>query len=317
MLASIHCYPVKGCRAVDLDRAAVEPWGLAGDRRWLIVDDDCQFITQRKHPALARVVVTAGPGADITITADGHPPLHVTAPDDTAELLKVTVWRSTILAAAAGPDADGWFSGYLGQPVRLVYLDDPTRRAVNPDYGRDGDTVSFADGYPLLLTNAGSLDQLNQWLAETGAPPVPMNRFRPNVVVAGYPPWAEDGWTGRRIRIGAVDFRIAKPCARCVVTTTDQTTGERGGQPLKMLAARRRFGQDLVFGQNLIPDSPGHIRIGDPTEIILFRRNISRPRLNIRAIVLREFARDNELREQIQASLITSEEGPANGRRSS
>ena len=279
MLAEIHVYPVKGCRALDLDQAAVEPWGLAGDRRWLIVDDDCQFITQRKHPSLARVVITPGPGADITIEADGHPRLPVPAPDDTADQLKVTVWRSTILAAAAGPAADAWFSRYLGQPVRLVYLDDPTRRAVNPEYGRDGDTVSFADGYPLLLASASSLDQLNQWLTDSGDPAIPMNRFRPNVVVAGYPPWAEDGWTGRVIRIGAVRFRVAKPSARCVVTTTDQATGERGGQPLKMLAARRRFGQDLVFGQNLIPDSPGHIRIGDHTEIILFRRNISRPSL--------------------------------------
>jgi len=291
MLASLHIYPVKGCRAVDLDRAVVEPWGLAGDRRWLIVDADCQFITQRKHPALARVVITPGPGADVTVSSDGYPPLPVAAPDESAELLKVTVWRSTVLAAAAGDEADAWFSAYLGEPVRLVYLDDPTRRAVDPDYGQDGDTVSFADGYPLLLTSTESLDQLNQWLTAAGHQPVPMNRFRPNVVVSGYPPWAEDRW--RRIRIGPVSFRVAKPCARCVVTTTDQTTGERGSQPLRMLAARRRFGKNLVFGQNLIPDFPGYIRVGDPIEIILFARNITRSRLNIRPIVLSTFSRDN------------------------
>jgi hypothetical protein len=291
MLASLHIYPVKGCRAVDLDQAVVEPWGLTGDRRWLIVDADCQFITQRKHPALARVVITPGPGADITVMSDGYRPLRVAAPDDFAELLKVTVWRSTVLAAAAGPAADAWFSAYLGEPVRLVYLDDPTRRAVDPEYGADGDTVSFADGYPLLLTSADSLDQLNQWLSDAGHQPVPMNRFRPNVVATGYPPWDEDRW--RRIRIGEVFFRVAKPCARCVVTTTDQTTGERGSQPLKMLAARRRLRQDLVFGQNLIPDSPGRIQVGDPIEVILFPRNISRSRLNIRPIVPGDFAGDN------------------------
>jgi uncharacterized protein YcbX len=291
MLASLHIYPVKGCRAVDLDRAAVEPWGLAGDRRWLIVDADFQFMSQRKHPALARVGISPGPDADIAVSSDGFPPLRVKAPDDRAELLKVTVWRSTVLAAAAGDEADAWFSRYLGEPVRLVYLDDPTRRAVDPSYGADGDTVSFADGYPLLLTSAGSLGQLNQWLTEAGHQPVPMNRFRPNVVVSGFGPWAEDRW--RRIRIGSVRFRVAKPCGRCVVTTTDQASGERGGQPLKILAARRRFGQDLVFGQNLIPDSPGHIRIGDPIEIILFGRNISRSRLNMRPIVPSIFSRDN------------------------
>jgi uncharacterized protein YcbX len=265
MLASVHIYPLKGCRAVDLDEAVVEPWGLAGDRRWLLVGADGQFITQREHPALARLVVTYGPGADITVSSAGYRALSVAAPHEGAELLKVTVWRSTVLAAAAGPEADAWFAAYLGQPVRLVWLDDPTRRAVNPEYSLDGDVVSFADGYPLLLTTTGSLGQLGQWLTEAGDQPVPMNRFRPNVVVSGYEPWAEDRW--RRIRIGAVSFRVAKPCARCVVTTTDQATGERGRQPLRMLARHRRFGKNLVFGQNLIPDSPGLIRVGDPMEV--------------------------------------------------
>jgi uncharacterized protein YcbX len=280
-LASVHIYPLKGCRGIDLGEAAVEPWGLAGDRRWLLVDSDFRFVSQREHASLARLAVRYGPGADITVSSDGYPSLWVPTPGEAAgpatagassgspapELLKVTVWRSTVLATAAGPEADAWFSGYLGEAVRLVYLDDPTRRAVDPGFGRDGDVVSFADGYPLLLTNTGSLDQLGQWLAAEGERPVPMNRFRPNVVVTGFDPWAEDRW--RRIRIGAVSFRVAKPCGRCVVTTTDQTTGERGSQPLKILGVKRRFGQNLVFGQNIIPDSPGPglIRVGDPVEI--------------------------------------------------
>ncbi len=263
-LASIHIYPLKGCRGVDLGAAAVEPWGLAGDRRWLLVDSDCQFISQREHASLARIVVTDGPGAGITVASDGYPPLRA-RPASEPEMLKVSVWRSTVLAAAAGPEADAWFSAYLGEPVRLVYLDDPTRRAVDPEFGADGDVVSFADGYPLLLTSTGSLGQLGEWLTEAGEQPVPMNRFRPNVVVTGFGPWAEDQW--RRIRIGPVSFRVAKPCARCVVTTTDQITGERGRQPLKILGRKRRFGQNLVFGQNLIPDSCGVIRVGDPVEI--------------------------------------------------
>ncbi|HEY5017411.1 MAG TPA: MOSC N-terminal beta barrel domain-containing protein [Streptosporangiaceae bacterium] len=265
MLASVHIYPLKGGRAVDLDEAVVEPWGLAGDRRWLLVDADGQFITQREHPALARLVVSYGPRAGITVSSDGYRSLSVAAPVDSPELLKVTVWRSTVLAAAAGPEADSWFSGYLGEPVRLVWLDDPTRRAVDPEFGAEGDVVSFADGFPLLVTSSASLGQLGEWLAADGDLPVPMNRFRPNVVVSGYEPWDEDRW--RRIRIGAVSFRVAKPCGRCVVTTTDQATGERGRQPLRMLARRRRFGKSLVFGQNLIPDSPGLIRVGDPMEV--------------------------------------------------
>jgi uncharacterized protein YcbX len=265
MLASVHIYPLKGCRAVDLDESVVEPWGLAGDRRWLLVDSGCRFVSQREHPALARLVITCGPGADITASCDGYPTMRITVPGESPELLKVTVWGATVLAAAAGTEADAWFSEYLGEKVRLVYLDDPTRRAVDPGYGADGDVVSFADGYPLLLTNAGSLDQLGEWLTTAGDQPVPMNRFRPNVVVSGDEPWAEDRW--RRIRIGSVSFRVAKPCGRCVVTTTDQTTGVRGTQPLRILAARRRFGKKLVFGQNIIPDSAGLIRVGDPVEV--------------------------------------------------
>jgi len=175
-------------------------------------------------------------------------------PGGLPELLKVIVWGSTVLAAAAGPAEDAWLSAYLGEPVRLVWLDDPTRRPVNPEYGEYGDVVSFADGYPLLLTTDCSLHQLGEWLTAAGDQPVPMNRFRPNVVVSDYQPWAED--RRRRIRIGSVSFRVVKPCDRRMVTTTDQTTGERGRRPLRMLAARRRFGNGLLFGQNIIPDSP-------------------------------------------------------------
>ena len=280
-LASIHIYPLKAGRAVDLSESAVEPWGLAGDRRWLVVDGAGRFVSQREEPALARVTAAyPAAGADqlaggpplptdaITLSAAGHPPLKVTMPwaaDDT-EMVPVAVWESRVRAAAAGKEADDWLGRLLGRDVRLVYLDDPTRRPVDQDYGDPGDRVSFADGYPLLLTSAGSLEALGGWLAEDGHPPVPMNRFRPSVVVAGARAWAEDGW--RRIRIGTVTFRAAKPCGRCVVTTIDQATGQRGRQPLELLGRRRRFGQELVFGQNLIPDAPGSIRVGDPVEVL-------------------------------------------------
>ncbi len=268
-LASVHIYPVKSVRAVDLQQARVEPWGLAGDRRWLIVEDTGRFITQRTDPALARVVAEyAGPGDSLTVSAAGYPRLVVPPPAEErgADMLWVTVWSSKVRAAAAGARADAWFSDYLGRPVRLVYLDDPTRRQVDPEFGAPDDRVSFADGYPLLLTTTGSLDALGRWLIAAGQPAVPMTRFRPNVVVTGSPPWAEDGW--RRIRIAAVTFRVAKPCGRCVVTTTDQETGERGRQPLAMLGRRRRFGQNLVFGQNIIPEAPGTIRVGDRVEVV-------------------------------------------------
>jgi MOSC domain-containing protein len=267
-VASLHIYPVKAGRAVDLAEAQVEPCGLAGDRRWLVVDPDGGFITQRTEPALALVCARYAAAGSLHLSADGQPPLTVPAPAEGlgAEMLWVSVWRSKVRAAAAGSQADAWFSRFLGRPVRLVHLDDPTRRQVDPEFGAPDDRVSFADGYPLLLTTMGSLDALGQWLIEAGYPAVPMNRFRPSVVVAGCAPWAEDGW--RRIRIGPVTFRVVKPCGRCQVTTIDQQTAARGRQPLAMLGQRRRFGQQLVFGQNMIPDGTGTIRAGDQVRIL-------------------------------------------------
>jgi hypothetical protein len=202
------------------------------------------------------------------VSADGGPPLAIPAPDPEpgADMVWVNVWASKILAAAAGKAADEWFSCFLGRPLRLVYLDDPTRRQVDPEFGHPDDRVSFADGYPLLLTAVSSLEALNDWLIEDRSEPVPMNRFRPSAVVAGTPAWAEDGW--HRVRLGPVTFRVAKPCGRCQITTTDQSTGERGREPLMMLGRRRKFGQQLVFGQNLIPDGTGTIRVGDEVEIL-------------------------------------------------
>jgi uncharacterized protein YcbX len=180
------------------------------------------------------------------------------------------VWRFTGPATLAGPAADDWLSEALRSKVRLVWLDDPTRRPVNPDYAQPGDTVSFADGYPLLLANTASLAALNDLIAESDsmASPLPMERFRPNVVISGAQAWVEDEWTGGRIRIGDVNFRVPKPCGRCIVTTTDQETGERGHEPLRTLSRHRHVKNGLLFATNLIPDAPGTIAIGDPVEQI-------------------------------------------------
>jgi uncharacterized protein YcbX len=184
------------------------------------------------------------------------------------ELIPVQIHADSVRAAPAGPAADDWFSEVLERKVRLVWLDDPSRRGVDPRYGEADDRVSFADAFPLLLANAASLDELNGWLLESGSleGPLPIARFRPNVVITGAPPWAEDDWTGGRIRIGAVTFRVPKPCDRCVVTTTDQETGERGHEPLRILAKHRRIDQKLLFATNLIPDGEGVIAVGDPVE---------------------------------------------------
>jgi uncharacterized protein YcbX len=258
-LAAIHIYPVKSCRGHALAEATVEKWGLAGDRRWMIVDAEGRFVTQREEPRLATISVEVAP--DGLALRRGEDRLFVPTPSREAPRPAVSVWRSTVPARIAAQSLEP----LIGRDLRLAYMDDPLSRPVNPEYGAPEDRVSFADGYPLLLASTTSLDDLNARMAG----PLPMDRFRPNLVVDGEPPWAEDYW--RRIRIGAAVFRIVKPCDRCIVTTTDQATGARGaagGEPLRTLARFRRRGDSVFFAQNLIPDATGTIRIGDPVEVL-------------------------------------------------
>ncbi len=256
-VSELFTYPVKGCRRVPHDEAVVEPWGLAGDRRWLVVDPDGVAITQRDVARLA-LVRPAWDNGRLTLSYADRAALVIDplVPDP---IVKANVWRTIVAATPAGPLADAWLSEVLGLEARLVWLDDPTRRAIEPDFAQPDDRVSFADGYPLLLTNTASLDQLNEWMDA----PLSMTRFRPNVVVHTDRPFVEDEWIGHTVRIGQITFRVPKPCDRCVVTTTDQETGIRGKEPLRTLAKYRNVNQGLMFGVNLIPDGTGVIRVGD------------------------------------------------------
>jgi uncharacterized protein YcbX len=266
-LTSIFTYPVKGGHRVEQRAARAEPWGLAGDRRWMLVDADGVGVTLRETPHLVRLDARVRPGG-LTLRADGLEPLEVDEPVD-APAVGVRTFasrRGTVAARPAGVVADAWVSKLAGLPVRLVWLHDPT--AVRA--GRTGPTadVSFADGYPLLLANAASLDAVNDWLLEAQEEPVPVTRFRPNVVLAGAAPWAEDAWPGRRLLIGDAVFRAASLCDRCVVTTIDPETGEKGRQPLKILGRYRNLDQGLMFGLNLRVERPGPIAVGDAVEVV-------------------------------------------------
>lgn len=260
-------YPVKSCRGEWLDTAEVEPWGIAGDRRWMVVDDEGETVTARTHPPLLLAVPRLA-GRVLRLHGPQRPDLEVAYPDG-GELAAVSVDGHEIKAALADPVAGAWFSDLIGTPVRLVYLDDPTRRRPNPIYTQPHDRVSLADAYPLLLTSDGSLDALNDLiaagpLAEEG--PLHMVRFRPNVVVAGSPAWAEDQW--RRLRIGDVPFRAVKACDRCVMTTIDPWRATKGKEPIATLARHRKWDGKTWFGVNLVPDAPGTIRVGDAVEIV-------------------------------------------------
>jgi hypothetical protein len=194
----------------------------------------------------------------------GLPPITIAEPRPDAPTTDAIIWRDTVQASRAAPAADDWISTALGIECHLVYLHDTASRPVNPRYALPGDTVAFADGYPVLLTSLDSLTDLNARLAA----PIGISRFRGNIVISGAAPWAEDGW--RRIRIGGAIFRVAKPCDRCIVTTIDPQTGERPdkSEPLRTLGTFRRDARGVMFGQNLVPQTLGRITVGDPVEVL-------------------------------------------------
>ena len=264
-VTGINVYPVKSTRPIALSESEVLPRGLPWDRRWMLVDSEGRFVTARQHPRLAMIATVLGTDT-LNISVTGRADLRIPLAEPAAPSIPVTVWKDRCQAVPAGAAADAWFSEYLGMPVRLVRMTDALVRPVNPDYGGSADQVSFADGFPLLLISEASLHDLNRRLAT----PVPMQRFRPNLVVDGERAYGEDSW--RRIRVGEVEFAGVKNCSRCIFTTIDPQTGvkDAGGEPLRTLASyRRREGGGVFFGQNLIPRSRGTIRLGDSVEILL------------------------------------------------
>lgn len=259
-LTGLNIYPIKSTRGIALEESAVDRFGLRYDRRWMVVDQAGVFLSQRSHPRLALVVPSVRDGM-LQADAPGMPrletPLHPTASVAT----RVTVWDDTCAATWVGDRAAEWFSRFLGTPCTLVHMADQVVRPADPAFAPPGTRVSFADGFPFLLISEESLADLNDRLAD----PLPMNRFRPNLVVAGGEPYAEDGWG--RVEVGGVLLRVVKPCERCLVTTTDQATGERGKEPLRTLATYRKVGSGVMFGQNVVHEDTGLLRVGDPVAI--------------------------------------------------
>ncbi len=263
-LQSLHIHPVKGMRGCDVPSALATPTGLAGDRRWMLVDANGRFISQREQERLALITITPA-GDGLIARAPGRSDIEI-APPGVDGAMPVTIWDDELAARLASPAVNAWFSDFLGMACRLVFQGD-TIRPVDPRWSRPGDTTSFADAYPLLVCTTGSLADLGRRLGQA----LPMNRFRPNLVIADDRPWSEDEW--QRLRIGAVEIDLVKPCARCVVTTVDQAEGVKTGQePLRTLA-KFRFLQvpginGAIFGQNAIPRVLGRLSVGDPVEVL-------------------------------------------------
>jgi len=255
-IESLHVYPVKGCRGIALDAADVATTGLvahgAGDREWMVVDLAGRFVTQREYPRLALVGTQARDGF-LTLSASDVPPLVVPMRGAEGASRDVVVWRSDVKGFDAGDEPARWLSAHLGADVRLVRFDRSRARPCNPDYAGDtGAHTFFADGYPILVIGAASLADLNARLAAQGGLPLPMNRFRPNVVLAGLLPHEEDHVAA--ITVGDVVLRCVKPCTRCQVTTTNQDTANVGVEPLRTLGGYRMNEQlgGVTFGMNAI-----------------------------------------------------------------
>jgi uncharacterized protein YcbX len=256
-LSGLFVYPIKACAGVALERAAVVARGLALDRRYMLVDRDGRFVTQREAPRLC-LVGTALEHSRLLLAAPGAPTLTLPQTLDEAdnERTEYQLWgdRGHALSHRAG---SRWFSDFLNAEVRLVYMPDSERRAVNPNRARSGEIVSFADAYPFLVISEASLADLNSRLPQ----PLEMRRFRPSLVLADCEPYAEDRFS--TLSIGRVSFRGVKRCERCSVTTVDPATGHRGKEPLRTLAQYRLEQGKVWFGMNLIHDGVGELRVGD------------------------------------------------------
>jgi uncharacterized protein YcbX len=257
----LFSYPVKSCAGIELTTAQVTATGLAWDRRWMVVGGDGAFLSQREHPWLALVRVRLDEG-NLVLSAPRRPEIRVAFDTNVSVIARVRVWSDECEALDEGRAAAEWFSELLGVTARLVRLAGDDARPLGTPSAQPGDRVSFADAYPFLLLSEASLDGLNRRLAL----PVPMDRFRPNIVVVGCGPHAEDEW--RQLRMGDVDFRVVKACARCVITTTDQETAERSPEPLRTLATYRLRDGKVMFGQNLIHGGAGTITVGDPVIVL-------------------------------------------------
>jgi uncharacterized protein YcbX len=251
---SLWIYPVKSLSGIPVQEFELDDFGPVNDRRWMIVDDECHFLTQRTAPGLARISTRINNNrVEVTIPGEGTFTLS-----PTSETLRALVWRDWVQASVGEPDANDALSRYCGQSLRFVYMPETSFRRVDTARVQDLRRVSFADGFPLLITSLASLEELNERLDF----PVEMRRFRPNVVVEGAEPWAEDHW--RELTVGAVRLSLVKPCFRCVMTTVDPDTGIKhpATQPLKTLAGYRRTEGGVVFGMNAVHETSGHIALG-------------------------------------------------------
>ncbi|CAI8713060.1 MOSC domain-containing protein [Pseudomonas serbica] len=264
-LSALYRYPLKSGKGEILQQVGLDKLGLDGDRRWMLVDEASgRFLTQRAVAQMSQLSALWNAEGGLTLDAPGHSPIEVALPASDAQLRGVTIWRDSLRIPDAGDAAGAWVSRFIGKPTRLVQVPLDRARITESGYGRDDDQVAFADGYPLLLIGQASLEDLSQRVGR----PLEMLRFRPNLVIEGCEAYAEDGW--KRLRIGDVEFRVVKPCSRCIMTTVDPQTGERSAdrEPFATLQKYRTEANGAMFGQNLVNDGNGWLEVGMPVTVL-------------------------------------------------
>ncbi|WP_446811103.1 MOSC domain-containing protein [Methylomonas sp. 2BW1-5-20] len=260
VLSQIYIYPVKSLAGIRVDQWPVDSKGLLYDRKWMLIDSDRQFLSQRRLPKMA-LIKTRIEGERLILSAPDQPDLSLPLQAQDGDELEVVVWHDHCRAKTCGDAADAWLSGFLQTDCRLVYQTDDDVRKVDPNYALDSDQTAFSDGFPFLIVSENSLNALNQAMQLE----FDMVRFRPNLVVADCDSYAEDAW--RRITINDIGFRLPKPCSRCSVPTIDPLTAETGKEPLTTLNRMRKWQNKVYFGQNALHDKPGFLSVGQPVSI--------------------------------------------------
>jgi uncharacterized protein YcbX len=261
-VTGLFVYPVKSLGGFGVSQSAIDKRGLQYDRRWMLADENNVFITQRKSRQLA-LLQTGIVGGDLIISKKNNPAdsIKISLQHQYKESIKVDVWGDICLAQSAEPEINEWFSESLQMKCRLVYMPEDSERKVDVNYAQEGELTAFSDGYPILMLSEESLFDLNSRLSV----PVPINRFRPNIVISGASPFQEDDI--KKFEINGLQFLGVKPCGRCIVTTIDQDRGTISDEPLKTLSSYRKKDNKVLFGQNVLPKSFGQINVGD--EVII------------------------------------------------
>ena len=257
ILSEIYIYPVKSLGGISVTSALAEERGLKYDRRFLLVDEHNMFMTQRDFPEMALLKLSFEENGFKVFNSKEGSQIILPFVSDSTEIVSVNIWDDVCNAVKVNHELDNWFTKALNKKCSVVYMPDEEERIVEKKYINENHIVSFADAYPYLIIGQSSLDDLNTRLKT----PLPINRFRPNFVFSGGEPYEEDNW--KDFKINNIDFRAVKPCARCVITTTNQNTAERNSEPLKTLSLYRKIDNKVMFGMNVICKNNGTVSVGD------------------------------------------------------